>query len=75
MTNLKQTNPTRFFPPFFFPALAAAALHLEAPGVKEKWVFPSKYPLFANPENQNCKYIYSNASPPTQEEVLEKRVW
>ena len=24
---------------------------------------------------KHCKYIYSNASPPTQEEVLEKRVW
>ena len=50
--------------PFSFPAMAAAALHSEAPGVKEKWVFPSKYPLFANPENQTLQiHIFKCFSP------------
>jgi hypothetical protein len=44
--------------------MAAAALHSEAPGVKEKWVFPSKYPLFANPENQTLQiHIFKCFSP------------
>jgi hypothetical protein len=65
MPNFKHTNiPPVPSHPFFFPALAAAALHLEAPGVKEKWVFPSKYPLFANPENPKLQiHLFKCFSP------------
>ena len=41
------------------------------PRSQEKWVFPSKHPLFANYKIN----IYSNLSIPTQEGSLKKRLW